>query len=982
MRFNIIRNFGAALALATLILAPPRALAAQQASVTGTVTDQVSTQALAGVRVSIVGTTRAAVTNQQGRYTITSVPAGAQRVQAAIIGFGALTQAVDVPADGSTTVNFALKASAVALDVLVVTATGEQPARELPNSIGKIDASVITEKAPVMNMSDLLNSRTPGLTVTSAGGTTGAGARVRIRGSNSVSLSNEPVIYMDGVRLENNANSSSIGVGGQVPSRLNDINPEDLETIDVVKGPAATALYGTTAANGIIQIKSKFGREGPARWHFYTETGTLSDFTDYPANYAADCLLIDQADGFCTQTSLQTFNPLETNSPFRTGSRAQYGLNVSGGSKEATYFLSGEQEGERGIYLANQLKRTSLRANIRAQVSSTLDVSVATGFVSSNLRRPENDNNSFGILPSGLLGLTDSTNGGYGFLTPAQSMSLVTNQKINRFTGSMTANWYPLSWLRGRAVVGMDFTNRFDESTIFPGKIPAAFSVAANEGNRAANRDNIMNLTATVNATATFDPTPSMRSTTTVGFQFLRDQFQGNRASGRKLVAGNNSLGGVVIPAVNEVNDEAKTFGAFIEEQVGLNDRVFFTAAVRGDDNSAFGKDFDFIAYPKVGASWVISDESFFPRGNVLSSLRLRAAYGLSGLQPGTTDAQQFFNPVAVTASGVDVPGFTIGNLGNANLKPEKSREVELGFELGLLSERASFEFTFYDKKSTDALIAVTLAPSLGGPTTQFFNLGEVNNKGVEISLGMRVLDRANLSFDVNASAWGNRNRLIELGRNIEPIIFGLGGASQRHQEGFPLGAFFMLPYTFSDANGDGLIGSNEVTVGSAPTYHGTPFPTQGGSLSGTLRFGNYVQVYGLLDGRWGNKLFNSTEEFRCGFVICRGLNDSTASLADQARAIAAALAPTTTEAGFIEDAGFVKLREVSVTLFAPARWAQRLRVSGLSLTLSGRNLATWTKYTGFDPEILGGGQANFSTFEFLSQPPVRFFTARFNLNL
>jgi hypothetical protein len=148
------------------------------------------------------------------------------------------------------------------------------------------------------------------------------------------------------------------------------------------------------------------------------------------------------------------------------------------------------------------------------------------------------------------------------------------------------------------------------------------------------------------------------------------------------------------------------------------------------------------------------------------------------------------------------------------------------------------------------------------------------------------------------------------------------------------------------------------------------------------LRFGNYVQVYGLLDGRWGNKLFNSTEEFRCGFVICRGLNDSTASLADQARAIAAALAPTTTEAGFIEDAGFVKLREVSVTLFAPARWAQRLRVSGLSLTLSGRNLATWTKYTGFDPEILGGGQANFSTFEFLSQPPVRFFTARFNLNL
>lgn len=982
MRFNTIRNALSALALAALILAPPPALAAQQASVTGTVTDQVTAQPLAGVRVSVAGTGRAAFTNQDGRYTLASVPAGSQRLQAALIGFGALTQTVDVPAEGSATVNFALKASAVALDVLVVTATGEQRARELPNSIGSIPASTITEKAPVNSMADLLNSRTPGLSVTSAGGTTGAGARVRIRGSNSVSLSNEPVIYMDGVRLENNSQSSSIGVGGQNPSRLNDLNPEDYETIDVVKGPSATALYGTTAANGIIQIKSKFGQEGPARWRLYAETGSLSDYTDYPANYAADCLLIDQADGVCTQTSLQSFNPLETNSPFRTGSRAQYGLNVSGGSKEATYFFSGEQEGERGIYLANQLKRTSLRANVRAQVSSTLDLSVATGFLSSSLRRPENDNNSFGILPSGLLGLTDTTNGGFGFLTPAQSMSLVTNQKINRFTGSMIANWYPRSWLRGRAVVGIDFTNRFDESTVFPGKIPAAFSITGFEGSRAANRDNIVNLTATVNGTATFDPTPSLRSSTTVGIQFLRDKFQGNRASGRKLVAGNNSLGGVVIPAVNEVNDEAKTFGAFIEEQLGWNDKVFFTAAVRGDDNSAFGKDFDFIAYPKVGASWVISDESFFPKGSVLSSLRLRAAYGLSGLQPGTTDAQQFFNPVAVTSAGVDVPGFTIGNLGNASLKPEKSREVEFGFEAGLLNERGSFEFTFYNKKSTDALIAVTLAPSLGGPTTQFFNLGEVNNKGVELSLGMRVISRPNLSFDVNASAWGNRNRLIELGPDIAPIIFGLGGASQRHEEGFPLGAFFVLPYTYADANGDGLIGSNEVTVGSEPTYHGTPFPTQGGSLSGTLRFGNYVQVYGLLDGRWGHRLFNSTEEFRCGFVICRGLNDSTASLADQARAIAAALAPTTTAAGFIEDAGFVKLREVSVTLFAPQRWAQRLRVSGLSLTLSGRNLATWTKYTGFDPEVLGGGQANFNTFDFLTQPPVRFFTARFNLNL
>ena len=934
-----------------------------------------------GARVTVVGSRLSALSGTDGRYTLTGVPAGSRQLQAILIGYGIGNQTVTVPADGAITVDFSLQVAAVSLDALVVTATGVQRQRELPNAVGTISAKDLTATAPITSMSDLLNSRSPGLVVTSTGGTTGSGSRVRIRGANSVSLSNEPVIYVDGVRVENSANSATIGVGGQQPSRINDLNPNEIESIEVVKGPAATALYGTTAANGIIQVKTRQGVPGPAQWNAYAEGGKLSDYMSYPANYATDCLLVDRADSACVQTEITNFNPLETNPPFRTGLRQMYGLNVSGGSPQATYFLSGENETERGIYEANRLKKISLRANMRAQVSPTLDISVATGYVSSNLRRPENDNNSFGILPSGLLGHPDTTNGGYGFLTPAQSMSIVTNQKINRFTGSLNANWSPRSWLRARAVFGVDFTNRFDEGTTFPGDIPAAISVTANEGTRTANRDNLLNGTVTVNATATFDPSPNWRSATTAGLQYLHDRAQGTRASGRKLVAGSNSLSGVVVPAVDEVNNEAKTFGAFVEEQVGFRDRLFLSAALRGDDNSAFGKQFDFIAYPKVGASWVISEESFFPRAEFLASLRLRAAYGMSGLQPGTTDAQQFFNPTAVTSLGVDVPGFTIGNLGNANLKPEKSRELELGLDADLWKDRAHFGFTFYNKKSTDALIAVRLAPSLGGPLEQFYNLGEVNNKGVEISLDARVLQKQDLTLDVTVSAWGNRNRLIELGEGIEPIIFGLGGASQRHQEGYPLGSYFVLPYTYDDANGDGLISSSEVTVGSEPTFLGSPSPTHGGSFSGTLRIGRNVQVYGLLDGRWGNRQFNSTEEFRCGFVICAGLIDSTASVSDQARSFAAALAPTTTEAGFIEDAGFVKLREVAVTFFAPDRWSRAMRVQGLSLTLSGRNLATWTKYTGLDPEILGGGAANFNTFEFLSQPPVRYFNVRVNVN-
>jgi TonB-linked SusC/RagA family outer membrane protein len=992
MNIDRVRSLLVGVFLLGLTFAASTPATAQQGIITGRVVDQSTQQPVVGVQVTIASTNLRGITDQDGRFRIEGVPPGRVIVMARTIGYAAASQPVTVVASEIVELNLAMTPGAVSLDEVVVTATGEQPLRSIPNAVSTIDAADIANKAPVTNFSDLLNSRTAGLTVTSSGGTTGSATRVRIRGSNSVSLSNEPVIYIDGIRVDNSANSTSIAVGGQQPSRLNDINPEDIESIEVIKGPAATALYGTAAANGIIQIRTKQGVAGGTRWNAYVEAGSIRDYLEYPANYASDCLLIEDADGDCTPTERISFNPLEANPPFQTGSRQQYGLNVAGGSSETTYFLSGEVEAENGIYEINALDKVNLRANVRAQLNPRLDLALSTGYVTSDLRRPENDNNSFGILASGLLGLPDSTNGGYGFLTPEQSMSIETNQSIDRFTGSLNGNWQPLGWLRARGVVGLDLTQRFDESTVFPGEIPAAFSPTAFEGSRNANRYQILNTTASLNATATFDLTSSLRSSTSVGVQFLRDYLTGTRAGGRKLVAGTNSLADVVVPSVNEETEEAKTLGVFIEEQLGVQDRLFFTAAIRGDDNSAFGQEFDFIAYPKLGASWVISDESFFPTGAALGSLRLRAAWGLSGLQPGTTDALQYFSGVAVTSVGADVPGFTFGNLGNQELKPERAREIELGFDADLLGDRAHLEFTYYDKKSTDALIARVIAPSIGAQCstlpatpvsrcqTQFFNLGEVSNKGVEVALDARVLTGETVSLELGISGWGNRNRVVELGEDIEPIIFGLGGASQRHQEGYPSGAFFVLPFTYNDANGDGLIGSNEVTVGTEPTYHGTPFPTHGGTLNATLRVKNIVQLYVLFDGRFGHRQFNSTEEFRCGFVICEGLHDPSASQFEQARAIAAALAPTTTESGFIEKADFVKLREVSLTLTAPQSIARAFRAGDVSLTLSGRNLATWTDYTGLDPEILGGGASNFNTFEFLSQPPVRYFTARINV--
>jgi hypothetical protein len=267
----------------------------------------------------------------------------------------------------------------------------------------------------------------------------------------------------------------------------------------------------------------------------------------------------------------------------------------------------------------------------------------------------------------------------------------------------------------------------------------------------------------------------------------------------------------------------------------------------------------------------------------------------------------------------------------------------------------------------------------LGVSTTRFENLGEVNNTGVELLLEVAAVAKPDVSLDLGLSAWGNKNRLIELGEGIEPIIFGLGGASQRHQEGYPLGGFWGIPVSYNDANGDGVIQTSEVVATGTDQYLGTPFPTHGGAFTTTLTLFQNFRLFVNLDGRFGHSLFNSTEEFRCGFGICRGLHDPATSLDDQARSIASGVLGN--DAGYMEKADFIKLREVSLSYTVPPRIARRLGATGASVTLAGRNLKTWTDYSGLDPEISGGGQSNFNSFDFLSQPAARFWSLRVNLN-
>ena len=976
-------------------------------TISGHVVDATTNAPIPSAQIQIVGTARGSTTGEDGRFRIPIVRPGVYQVRVLRIGYQASTQSVTVGNGQAIDLSYSLTPAAITLDQVVTLATGETTRkREQGNVVGTLTPEPST-LATAGNMNQLLTGRIPGVDVAAPGGTIGSSARVRIRGASSLSLSNDPLLIVDGVRVDNNSASTTIAVGGQVPSRFNDINPEDIEKIDIIKGPAAGALFGTAAANGVIQITTKKGRSGKTRFTVFGESGSIRNVTSFPRNYAwvgttsagtrtTNCNLDNQTRGLCTANpdSLVSFSPLAQYSPFINGQRGAYGVSAIGGNDRVTYYVGGNYDRQQGVFDANTDQRVGGRANITAQLTDNWNLQLGTNYLADHLRLPQDDNNTLGIVSAGLLGsaFDDSVPGkpcvsstgailvcAHGYLNGQvpQALEAVwqTRQDIQRFQNSLTSNYQPLHWLKATGTLGLDYLGRWDNEIIPPASV---FFGSLPDGQRSSNPYSIYTYTAQGNLSATWAPTATITTTTTAGTQFNKALVRGTQAFGAKLLGGTSSLAGTTARfAVSEVSTDNKTLGYFASEEFGWRDRVFLNAAFRNDKNSAFGQNFGSITYPSYGASWVVSDESFFPKINVLSSLRLRAANGRSGRQPNFRDAITFFNASTVTVSGTDAPGIAIGGTGNFALRPERSTETELGFDMGLLGQHVNFEYTHYNKKTDDLLIAVPLAPSLGLSTSQFQNLGTVRNVGNEISLQANVIDTREVAFDFAVSASSNDNKLLSLGflpgttTPVPPIIV---NTQQKQVVGAPLGSYWQRPYTFADANGDGIIARSEIKLGDTAVYLGNILPKREYSVSPTMTLFKMLRISALVDHKGGFKLFDNTRRFHCSFGSCQEAFDKSMPLADQAASIAIALG---TDAGYIENAAFTKLRELAFSVRAPDSWSSAFGGRNMELTIAGRNLHTWTKYTGFDPEINSTPGANFSTSDFLTLPPTRSWTAR-----
>ena len=965
------------LALGLLLLIFVGAGAAQaQEGIGGTVVDGTTQRPLIGAQVVIDGTELGTITDNRGRFLILNVPGVQATVRVIMIGYRVATVTAQV---GTVDLLLEMAQTAVSLDEIVVTGTVQaQLKRSLGTSVGRVEAAQMEEIRPAVDVQQMLSSSVPGVRVMLGGGEVGSGGNIRIRGASSLSLASQPLLYVDGVRV-NDANADRGIVGGVgvdsrwPPSRINDLNPDDIESIEIIKGPAAATLYGTEASNGVINVITKRGARGAPRFSLTVKQGAafIPDVENvFPDVYyrsdagqivAVNVLRSDRVTGEYPGDDT-SYGPW-----FRTGNPRSYGGTVSGGSERLAYYFSGDWDRDEGPVVYNWKNKLSARANLNYTPNDRLDVNFGFGYTRSKMRsagaqQPVTTAIIWGCpspgcepgreLPNGI----DGPFRGYiAYLPERYEDDIEGYENLDRNTLTATINHRPTDWLAHRLTVGGDFTQQ-NLTELFR-RIDGVGSLFPN-GRKSLANSRTAYVNADYSASGTFQVTDALRSETSVGLQYYikrrESQFsQGDIFPVRQL---ETVTAGALKSALEDFL-ENKTIGAYIQQQASWRDRFYLTAAVRGDDNSAFGKNYDFVLYPKVSASWVVSDEDFFGEVPVLSTLKLRSAWGKAGTQPDVFAALRSYEP-QVGEGGT--PTLTPENLGNPDLEPEVSQELEVGFDASLFDDRIGMEFSYYNKKTKSAIVQVPATPSSGFPGFQFTNVGEVANSGWELGVSGNVFRGEDAQVDLGFTFSTNQNEVTDIGEI--PFILQTAFLGQYHVPGFPMATFFHKRVVSADLDtsgtrnvatnamcegGDFVTGTPFSAGGGAPVPcdqaprvpWGNPLPRWEGSFSGTVTLFRDLQLFTLLD--FVGDYHMSYGDVRAAHMSFR----NTRAILERMDPILlayddAGIGNTRRQPGLM-NGGFAKLRAVSATYTMPEAWIDMWGASRTTLTLSGENL--WT---------------------------------------
>ncbi len=944
----------AALSLALLI--PAATASAQQGTIAGTVLRAGSLTPLEGVQIQVQGTQLGGLSDANGRFRIAGVSGDEVTLQARRLSFQATTQRARV---GATDVRILMTETTVKLDEVVVTGTaGGEQARSIGNVVSRVDVTAELERSGVSNIGQLLNARSPGVIVTSGSGRAGSGPSINIRGRSTISLSQQPLLYIDGVRVTNDVGTGTRFQGGAIASRLNDISPEDIESIEIIKGPAAATIYGTEASNGVIQVITKKGKSGgPPQWLALARQGDVW-FQDaagrIPTNYAKD------ATGNIVSWNAVQSEKARGNEIWGTGRLQTFALSLSGGPNLIRYYASGTYDQDTGIEPNNGQRRFAGHVNLNLLPNDKTDITTSLNVVKgrTELGQDYGLGSFWGALYGSPLAASTPTRG-FNVAPPEVVWDLYSNsQALDRFTGSVTANNRPTSWFSQRVNLGLDLTTEDNQGLQRFAKPDQAifFSPTGALGLIRQDLREISYISGDYGGTARFNVSKALTSSSSFGAQLYRKRVNLTQVNGDQFPAPGvtTARAAAITTGLNDffIN---KTLGFYGQEQIAWRDRFFVTAAVRSDNNTAFGQNIKWVTYPKLSASWVVSEEPWW-KGKFINTLKLRSAFGLSGQQPTDSAALRTYAPVTAT---LDKPGVTPQFVGNQNLKPERGQELEVGFEAGLF-DRLSLDVTYFDKKTKDAILAKPNAPSSGFPGTQFVNIGQISNKGFEVEARLDALRRPNFGWQVTTNIGTTSDNIDDMGGI--PFV-AIPGLPQRHVQGYPIAAMWAKKVVSATVGANGvatnLMCAGGPAVHDAPTpcatapvvFLGTSTPKITGAFSNTFTLGKRLRLYGLVDWKAGHKILNTDEIIRCAiFRLCQ-VNVSPQKFNPTYVADAQNGSGLQIANSFIQNASFARLREVSASYDLPARLARPVGASGATLVLVGRNLHTWTPYTGLDPE-------------------------------
>lgn len=953
---------------------------------------------LDGATINVKGTKQAVVANAEGVFNL-NVPSSSTILVISSVGF--ISQ--EVPA-GNTDLSVVLKKDDRKLSEVVVVGYGQSQKRAVSGSISRITSKEI-ENQPVQSFESAIQGKAPGVVVENSSGKVGQGIKVRIRGTSSLSASSQPLYVVDGVPVTTTSQSD---INNEPTNPIADINPNDIESIEILKDAAASAIYGARATNGVVLITTKKGTRGnktivelntsvsianPTMKRGFLnakEYVTLMqeaatndgryDFqngiTGYPTEQAAIDDYLAYYNGRMERLSLGTDwrnGEVDVNYEDQQYRKDAFGsqidLSVRGGNDKTRFYISGFYNDQEAIVIVNRFKRYGARFNLDHSINDKVSMGLNFSMTRSQLDRVTNDN-AFST-PGQLMAqapispLFDPVTGDYNSRTLYSNGLLDAeynsdNQVTYRNIGNVFANISILPTLAFRSEFGADILNMTQES--FADK-----RTQDGQGVGQGQFFSSQNVSFNTNNYFTFTPriNDNMKLTTLLGMSYLQNDYRqsNQQAEDYPSAAVKNLAGATNVTFGNSLNARYNFLSYFLRANFSYRDKFLLGASVRVDGSSRFGPDNRYGTFPAISAGWILSEENFLKSSTFLNYLKLRGSWGITGnAEIGEHQFLDLFN----ISNYPGLPGFVPVQIGDPGLKWEKTNQVDLGLEFGFFNNRLSGEIDWYNKQTNDLLLAVNV-PATNGYfdninflNTIFKNLGSLENKGVEILLNGRVIDGAEFKWISSFNIGFNRNKV----KNIQGQVIE-GSSFQRAVEGEPIGVFYMPKYVGVDpANGDALYldKDNKTTADYNQAQRmvvGDPNPDFTGGFSNTLSFKNFdLGVFFTFVS--GNDIYNNAGRFMsAGFG--GGFDNQTkeilqrwqkpGDIANVPRVGAFYPSGERTSSRWIYDGSYIRLRQLTLGYNLPTNISHSLKINSARLYIAAANLWTLTDYIS-DPEV------------------------------